>query len=40
MPTTLGIGLVRGYDALQLEPLFRPFMRAHVEADLVAICNG
>ncbi|KAJ3362457.1 DNA topoisomerase [Allomyces javanicus] len=39
-PTTLGIALVEAFDALTTQSLAKPHLRAAMEADLVAICNG
>lgn len=39
MPGTLGMGLVEGYDAVNL-PLAYPELRAELERDLKAICEG
>lgn len=41
VPTTLGIALVDGYDAMNFEiSLSKPDMRRGIEADLKRICNG
>uniref|UniRef100_A0A1B0EZY4 DNA topoisomerase n=1 Tax=Phlebotomus papatasi TaxID=29031 RepID=A0A1B0EZY4_PHLPP len=39
VPGTLGMGLVEGYDAMSLT-LAQPQLRAGLEADLKAICDG
>lgn len=39
VPGTLGMGLVEGYDAMEL-PLARPKLRSDLEKDLKLICNG
>ncbi|XP_059616595.1 DNA topoisomerase 3-alpha [Phlebotomus argentipes] len=39
VPGTLGMGLVEGYDAMSLS-LAQPQLRAGLEADLKAICDG
>ncbi|XP_055682894.1 DNA topoisomerase 3-alpha [Lutzomyia longipalpis] len=39
VPGTLGMGLVEGYDAMSLS-LAQPKLRAGLEADLKAICDG
>lgn len=39
VPGTLGMGLVEGYDAVNL-PLAYPELRAELERDLKAICDG
>lgn len=39
MPGTLGMGLVEGYEAMALT-LAEPNLRANLENDLKAICNG
>ncbi|KAI9179876.1 DNA topoisomerase [Blastocladiella emersonii ATCC 22665] len=39
-PSALGIALVEGMDAVTTLSLAKPHLRAHLEANLVAICNG
>lgn len=39
MPGTLGMGLVEGYDSVNL-PLAYPELRAELERDLKLICTG
>ncbi|KAI9597903.1 prokaryotic type I DNA topoisomerase [Syncephalis fuscata] len=40
-PSTLGIGLVRGYDRIDLEhSLTKPLLRRQMEQDLKLICDG
>ncbi|KAF9412994.1 DNA topoisomerase [Podila epigama] len=40
-PSTLGIGLVEGYDNIGLEmSLSKPYLRAQLEANLKLICDG
>ncbi|KAI8055459.1 DNA topoisomerase [Syncephalis plumigaleata] len=40
-PSTLGIGLVRGYDRIDLEhSLTKPLLRRQMEQDLKLICEG
>lgn len=39
MPGTLGMGLVEGYDSVDL-PLAYPELRAGLERDLKLICTG
>lgn len=39
VPGTLGMGLVEGYDAINL-PLAYPELRAELERDLKRICDG
>ncbi|KAL2352877.1 DNA topoisomerase [Cryomyces antarcticus] len=41
IPTTLGVALVEGYDALGFEPsLSKPFLRKEMERAMKAICAG
>lgn len=39
VPGTIGMGLVEGYDAVEL-PLAKPHLRAGLERDLKLICTG
>lgn len=39
VPGTLGMGLVEGYDSVNL-PLAYPELRAELERDLKSICEG
>ena len=39
VPGTLGMGLVEGYDSVDL-PLAQPKLRAALEKDLKLICSG
>lgn len=39
MPGTLGMGLVEGYDTIEL-PLAYPELRAELERDLKLVCSG
>jgi len=39
-PSTLGVALLRGYDALELAAMSKPFLRASVEGDLARVCDG
>ena len=38
-PTNLGLGLVEGYDSIG-HAMFKPYLRASLEKDLRAICEG
>jgi DNA topoisomerase-3 len=40
VPSTLGLALVQGFDNITSQSLAKPYLRAKMEADLLAICNG
>lgn len=40
LPTSLGMGLVEGYEAMEMIELPKPHLRAAQEKDLQAICDG